>query len=76
MSPFSSLAMTNRPPGTERSIDERRLSVVHVLVVLVAQAEVERQVVARRQSSCAYRCSQFVRPSSSPRPMPDTAEVG
>ena len=46
--PFSSLAMTKRPPGVDRSIDDSRLfDVVHVLVVLVAQAEVERQVVAR-----------------------------
>ena len=62
-----------------RQIDRRQpvVHVVHVLVVLVAQADVERQVARAPASRPARRgAASCVRPFSSPRPMPDAADVG
>src|SRR5262245_54206922 len=75
--PLSSLATTNRPPGTERSTEDNRLLASTMCwLCSYRNPTFTVRLFRGRQSSCTYRCTQLVRPSSSPRPMPDTADTG
>ena len=69
MLPSSSLAMTYRPPGTEKSIDDSRFSTsVMCWLISYRSPKLTVRLSRGRQSSWAYMWSQVVLASSLPRP--------